>query len=241
MPESFPPQTLSAREELITGIREEAPLMIGVVPFGMIFGVLGIEAGLDPLVVFFMSSIVFGGASQIVFTQLMLAGAGGWVITGTVGIVNLRHMLYSATMVEYLGGLSRGWKILLSYLLTDEAFFISLNRMQNRAPGPFMHYHLLGTGLTLWGGWQIATAAGILIGEAIPASLSLGFAIPLTFLAITVPQIRSWPTATALITSGVAALALQDLPWNLWVIAASLAGMAAGYIAETTRDEGATS
>ncbi len=225
----------SAWDEFLTGVKEESPLLLGVVPFGMIYGVLGVEAGLDPLVVFFMSSIVFGGASQVIVTQLAAASAGSLVIASTVGIVNLRHMLYSARMVEYLSGLGRGWKIILSYLLTDEAFFISLNRMENRPAGPFMHYHLLGTGLTLWVSWQFATLAGIMIGEAIPPSLGFGFAIPLTFLAITAPQIKSWPAAAALITSAVMALVCYEMPWNLWIITASLAGMAAGYITETAR------
>ena len=77
----------------------------------------------------------------MIVTQLAAASAGSLVIASTVGIINLRHMLYSARMVEYLSGLGRGWKITLSYLLTDEAFFISLNRMENRPAGPFMHYH----------------------------------------------------------------------------------------------------
>ena len=203
--------------------------MLGVVPFGMIFGVLGVEAGIDPVAVFFMSSIVFGGASQVVFAQLAAAGAGGLVIASTVGIVNLRHALYSASMVKYLSGLGPGWKVLLSYLLTDEAFFVSLNRMQTRPPGPYMHYHLLGSGLTLWVSWQVATLAGILLGETIPAEWNLGFALPLTFLALLVPQIHSKPAAAAAAAAGATALLVQWLPWNLWVIAAAGAGMAAGY------------
>ena len=122
----------SARQELLDGIREELPLMLGVIPFGVLFGVLGVEVGLEPIAVFFMSSIVFGGASQIVFTQLVAAGASGGVIASIVGIVNLRHMLYSATMAQYLSHLPRRWKIILSYLLTDEAFFISHHRITTR-------------------------------------------------------------------------------------------------------------
>ena len=225
-PNHSPP---SALREFLTGVREESPLLLGVVPFGMIFGVLGIEAGIDPVAVFFMSSIVFGGASQVVFAQLAAAGAGGLVIASTVGIVNLRHMLYSARMASYLAGLGRGWKILLSYLLTDEAFFVSLNRIETRPPGPNMHYHLLGSGLTLWTSWQFATLAGILLGETIPPEWSLEFALPLTFLALLVPQIRSWAVAAAVVAAGGAALLVQGLPWNLWVIAAAAIGMAAGY------------
>ena len=223
----------SAPREFLDGVREETPLMLGVVPFGMIFGVLGIEAGMDPVAVFFMSSIVFGGASQVVFAQLVTAGAGGVVIASTVGVVNLRHMLYSARMVKYLSGLGRGWKMLLSYLLTDEAFFVSLNRMETRSPGPNMHYHLLGSGLTLWSSWQVATLAGIMLGETIPPEWNLDFALPLTFLALLVPQMRSLPAVAAAASAGATALLVQGLPWNLWVIAAAAVGMAAGYATDT--------
>jgi len=211
---------------------EEAPLLIGIFPFGMVFGVLGVGAGMDPLAVFFMSSIVFGGASQVIFAQMVTAGASGMVIAGTVGIVNLRHALYSASMVQYLSHLNRGWRILLSYLLTDEAFFISLNRLETRPHGPYQHYHLLGTGLTLWTCWQAATATGILIGATLPQSLGLGFAIPLTFMALLAPMVRQKPALAALITSGSVALMARDLPWNTGVIIAALAGMIAGAMAE---------
>jgi len=224
--------TPSRSEEFLTGIREEAPLLIGIFPFGMVFGVLGLEAGMDPLAVFFMSSIVFGGASQVIFAQMVSAGTSGIIIAGTVGIVNLRHALYSASMVQYLGHLNRGWRILLSYLLTDEAFFISLNRLETRPHGPYQHYHLLGTGLTLWTCWQVATGTGILIGAALPPSLGLGFAIPLTFMALLAPMIRHKPSVVALITAGSLSLLTQNLPWNTSVIIAALAGMIAGALTE---------
>lgn len=224
--------TPSRSDEFLTGVMEEAPLLIGIFPFGMVFGVLGVEAGMDPFAVFFMSSIVFGGASQVIFAQMAAAGASGIVIAGTVGIVNLRHALYSASMVQYIGHLSRGWRILLSYLLTDEAFFISLNRLETRPQGPYQHYHLLGTGLTLWTCWQVATGTGILIGAALPPSLSLGFAIPLTFMALLAPMTRHKPALVALITAGIVALLARNLPWNAGVIVAALAGMAAGALSE---------
>lgn len=229
---SHNPENLTPMREFLDGIRDEAPLMMGVVPFGMVFGVLGVEAGLDPVAVFFMSVIIFGGASQVIFAQMASAGAGLLVIAGTVGIVNMRHMLYSAKMVEYLGKLPLGWKIILSYLLTDEAFVISNERMQNRPKSPHMHYHLLGTGLTLWVSWQIATLAGILIGAAIPPALGLAFAIPLSFLAITTPQLKYLPNLAAFITAGVTALLAQNLPLSVWVIVAALAGIIAGAITD---------
>ena len=224
--------TKTARQEFWDGVRDEIPLMLGVFPFGMVFGVLGVEAGLEPLVVMAMSVIVFGGASQVVFAQMAGAGASGLVITGTVGIINLRHALYSATLTQYIQGLPMRWRFVLAYLLTDEAFFISLNRMQTKPPSPYMHFHMLGTGGLLWVMWQIATAIGIGLGELIPDALNLGFAIPLTFMAITLPQITSIPPLVALLVAGTVAILGQDLPWNIWVITAGLIGMIAGYCAE---------
>ena len=224
--------TKTARQEFWDGVRDEIPLMLGVFPFGMVFGVLGVEAGLEPLVVMAMSVIVFGGASQVVFVQMVGAGASGLVITGTVGIINLRHALYSATLTQYIQGLPMRWRFVLAYLLTDEAFFISLNRMQTKPPSPYMHFHMLGTGGLLWVMWQIATAIGIGLGELIPDALNLGFAIPLTFMAITLPQITSIPPLVALLVAGTVAILGQDLPWNIWVITAGLIGMIAGYCAE---------
>ena len=128
------------------------------------------------------------------------------------------------------------WRIPIAYLLTDEAFFISLNRMQNKPPSPNMHFHMLGTGLLLWVSWQIATAIGVGLGALIPPELNLGFAIPLTFMAITVPLITSLPPLIALITGGVVAVLGQGLPWNSWVIAAALSGMIAGFLAERLQD-----
>ena len=224
--------TKTAAQEYWDGVKDELPLMLGVMPFGMVFGVLATEAGLAPKVVMAMSVIIFGGASQVVFAQLAGAGASGLVIASTVGIINLRHALYSATMTQYINTLPMRWRVLLSYLLTDEAFFVTLHRMQTQPPSPFMHYHMLGTGSLLWIMWQISTAIGVGLGELIPPSLNLGFAIPLTFMAITLPQIRSVPSLVALIVAGTVAILCQDWPWNIWVITAGIIGMVAGYLTE---------
>ena len=227
-----PSPSKTASQEFWDGVKAEMPLMLGVMPFGMVFGVLGTEAGLDPIVVMAMSVIIFGGASQVVFAQMASAGASGLVIASTVGILNLRHALYSASLTQYFNDLPMRWRILLSYLLTDEAFFVSLHRMQTQPPSPFMHYHMLGTGGLLWVMWQITTAIGVGLGELIPPSLNLGFAIPLTFMAITLPLIRSAPALIALIVAGTVTILGQDWPWNIWIIVAGIIGMVAGFLAE---------
>src|SRR5512136_1584816 len=112
----------SSRTEFLNGAKAELPILLGVLPFGMIYGVLALQAGLPPVLALAMSSIVFAGSSQFIGTQLMAQGAGGLVIVVTTFIVNLRHALYSASVAPYLGRLPLRWKMLLAYLLTDEAY-----------------------------------------------------------------------------------------------------------------------
>ena len=119
-------------QEFIQGIKDELPLQLGVIPFGMVFGLLGIEAGLSVWQTFFLSIILFGGASQIVFVQMIAAGTPPAVIWGSVSAINLRHLLYSMSMARYLRELPFGWRVILAYLLTDEAYAISIRRIMTR-------------------------------------------------------------------------------------------------------------
>ena len=106
----------------INGIKDVSPLMIPVVPFGLIFGVLSIEIGFTPLETMGMSIIIFGGASQIILLQLFSGGASSLVIISSVGAVNSRHLLYGAVVSEHLSDLKLIWKIIISYFLVDQAF-----------------------------------------------------------------------------------------------------------------------
>jgi len=229
------------RDEFFHGLRDEAPLMVGVMPFGLIFGALGTEAGLTPVQIMAMSIIIFGGASQVIFLQLYATGANPLLVSGTVSVINLRHTLYSASIAMYFRHLSLRWKVLLSYLLTDEAFAVTMRRYESQLPNPVMHYHLLGSGTLLWVSWQLTTFIGLLLGVAIPPSLGLGFAIPLTFMAIIIPHIMQAPHFVAILTSGIVAILTSHLPWKLNLIIASMAGMLAGYLAEQVKAKAARS
>ena len=200
--------TGSARSEFWAGVRDELPLQLGVVPFGLIFGMLGISSGLTPLQTILMSSILFGGASQIVFAQLWANGAPPFFVGASVSVINLRHVLYSASVAPYLRQLPMRWRIALAYLLTDEAYAVSIKHFLERPTNPFKHFYLLGAGMALWVFWQISTIIGVFASATIPEELSLGFAIPLTFIAIVTPTIRTRPDLLACVTS--AGLALAD-------------------------------
>ena len=170
------------------------PLLLGVVPFGLVFGVLGISSGLTETETILMSSIVFAGASQVVFAQLWAAGSAYFVIGSSVALINLRHVLYSASVAEYLKKLSFKWRIILGYLLTDESFAVSIKRLSTHGESRPVHFFMLGSGLTLWLAWQISTIAGVIAGSTIPENWELAFAIPLTFIAIVVPLLKNTPT-----------------------------------------------
>jgi len=223
-------QNLSAKSEFWTGVRDEVPLIFGVAPFGLVFGVLGIESGLTPLQTIMLSSILFGGASQIVFVQLWAAGVPALIVGGSVCVINVRHVLYSASVAAYLRPLPLRWRILLGYLLTDEAYAISIKRFRHEPPGPNQHFHLLGSGMLLWTSWQFATIFGVLVGGTIPESWSLSFAIPLTFIAVVAPILKTRADLAAVITAASISIIGQPLPWNSWLIIAAIGGILAGWL-----------
>ena len=218
----------------LKGIIDVSPLMIPVVPFGLIFGVLAIEVGFTPLQAMGMSLIVFGGASQIVLLQLFSGGASSLVIISSVGAVNSRHLLYGAVVSEHLSDLKLIWKIIISYFLIDQAFAISneyfkKNKERNR------YFHLVGGGAACWIIWQSTTLLGIILGSAIPEKLGLSFAVPLTFLALLVNDFRKFINLVVIIVSGsVATLGYNFIPFKAYVIFAALAGLLTAMVLTKT-------
>ena len=220
------------------GIRAETPLLIGVFPFGMIYGALAIGAGISTAASQMMSSIVFGGSSQFITTQLVSESAPGFVIVLTIAVINLRHMLYSASLAPYLAPLSTRWKVLLSYLLTDEAYAPTIINYEKDGYQPSSHWFLFGAGLALWAIWQVSTALGIFLGAAIPDSWSLDFALPVTFIAMMVPVLKGRPYIAAALSAGLSALAAYSLPYRLGLILAAFVGIAVGTFLENRVNPG---
>ena len=214
------------------GVRAEFPLLVGVFPFGMIYGALALNAGLSKTASQLMSSIVFAGSSQFITAQLVHDSAPGFVIVLTIAVVNLRHMLYSASLAPYVASLSTRWKTLLSYLLTDEAYAATVIHYEREGVTPLGHWFFLGAGFSLWFIWQVSTALGIFLGTAIPASWSLDFALPLTFIAMVVPVLKNRPAIAAAVSAGVVALLAYALPYKLGLILAALVGIAIGTFLE---------
>jgi 4-azaleucine resistance transporter AzlC len=223
---------MTPRTAFALGLRAVLPILVGVAPFGVIYGVVALQSGIPAPAAMAMSSIVFAGSAQFLLAQLVGAGAPFLLTAGAVGLVNLRHALYSASVAPTLAHLPRRWKVLLAYLLTDEAYAAAIPHLMAARPGSpqavSAHWILFGSGFGLWAGWQLATLAGVLIGAQLPSDLGLDFALPLTFIAIVVPMLQSRSLLLAALTAGVVAVALVALPYKIGLFIAALAGLVAG-------------
>jgi 4-azaleucine resistance transporter AzlC len=231
------------RQEFLAGARAELPIVVGVVPFGMIFGAVAVAA-LPPALALSMSSVIFAGSAQFIGAQLFAGGAPAVVLLTTTFVVNLRHLLYSASLAPHVRHLPARWRLPLAYLLTDEAYAVTiLHYTEDDLPAARRdqrHWFYLGAGLTLWVSWQTSTALGILLGAAIPASWSLDFALALTFIGMIVPTLRDRPHVGAALSAGLVAVLTAGWAYRLGLMAAALVGILAGVLLERTAKRRAT-
>jgi 4-azaleucine resistance transporter AzlC len=228
----------SARSEFLAGLRAELPIAIGVIPFGLIYGVVALGAGLPASAAQAMSAIVFAGSAQFISAELFRLSTPAVIVVLTIGVINLRHALYSASVAPYVQKLPKTWKLLLAYLLTDEAYAVAITHYQQEgAPASRgnKHWYFLAAGLLLWITWQVSTAAGIFLGAAIPAGWSLDFTLALTFIGLVVPALKDKASAAAALAAGIMAVAAAGLLFNLGLLLAALAGIATGMLVEAVQ------
>lgn len=219
------------REVFAAGIAAVAPMLTVVVPFGMIAGLSAIGTGLSAAQAMVFSATVFAGASQLATLQLITEGAVPAVILLTALTINLRMMMYSASLAPHFQHLGSGWRLGLAYFLVDQNYALAINRY-NRPDGgfePHGHWYYLGAGLALWLTWQAATAVGVFLGAGIPRDWSLDFAVPLVFLVLLMPALRDRAHVVAALVGGGVATAAIGLPLKLGIVAGALSGIAAGY------------
>ena len=223
------------KSEFFTGIKDELPILPGVIPFGMIYGVSALSTHIPPITAQAMSSVVFAGSSQFIITQLIAVGTPPIVIILTAFIVNIRHMLYSASLAPYVKHLPTRWKWLLAYLLTDEAYAVTISHYRQGGDETHKHWYFFGAGLALWVTWQASTAIGIFLGTQVPASWSLDFTSTLTFIALVVPALKDRASTLAALTAGLVAVVVYALPFKLGLGLATLIGIIVGLWIETLR------
>lgn len=215
----------------LAGVRDQLPILLGVVPFGLIFGALAVASGLSALEAQAFSLILFAGSAQFISVSMITERSPVPVILATIFIVNLRHALYSATLAPKLEALSARWRAVVGWLLTDEAFATTASYAA-RVGGQQVHWYLLGTGLALWSSWQASTAFGALVGAQLPDQVPLEFALPLTFIALLVPSLRDRASLTAALVAPAVAVLLWQAPYRLGLLGGILAGVAIGVLIE---------
>lgn len=220
------PKTTSISRLLFEGVRDVSPILLGVIPFGMIAGASAINAGFSTAQALGMSVIIFAGASQLAAIDLLARGAAVPVVVLTVLVINLRFIMYSAALAPHFAHLPARWKGLVSYLITDQAFVVAVNRFQAEPNMTGRRWYYLGIAMILWITWQFGTAAGVFLGNLVPASWELDFTVPLVFVALLVPTLGDRGNRVAALVAGGVALVGQGLPYNLGLILAAIAGIA---------------
>jgi 4-azaleucine resistance transporter AzlC len=223
--------------EFLAGARDTFPLVIGAIPFGLIFGALALNSGLSFGGALAMSAFVFAGSAQFIALGLLAAGTGWPVIVLATVVVNLRHALYSATLMPYISRLSQRWQIPLAFSLTDETFVVVVRRYTQAQPSPHNRWYHLGSALFMYLNWQLCTLLGLTVGQQLPnaANWGLDFAMSATFIGMVIPYLKNRPMAATVTVAGLVALMAHSLPHQLGLIVAALAGIATGVIMETLR------
>ena len=224
-----------ARSAFWQGVQGGAPFVLVVAPFGMVFGMVGTEAGLNIAEVMGFTVLVIAGAAQLAAVQLMTENAPTLVVLATALAVNLRMAMYSASLAPHLGQAPLWKRALMAYFLVDQSYGISALEFENRpklsvaAKTAFF----FGTVAPICFPWYLATWAGAMLGSAFPSGLGIDFAVPIAFLAIVTPMLRTAAHVAAALVSILLALALAFLPYNAGLLIAALAAMVAGAQVET--------
>jgi 4-azaleucine resistance transporter AzlC len=218
-------------DDLWAGVRDVSPLMLGIVPFALVAGIAAVDAGLTLAEAVGMSVIVFAGASQLAALDLLGANAPLAVVIGTAAVINLRMVMYSASIAPHFSRYARETRAALAYFLTDQAYALSVAEFA-RNEGRTRWRYYLGAAASLWVVWQIGTVVGVVVGAGVPDAWGLTFAVPLVFLALLVPAMKDRPTTVAGVAGGAIAVVAAGLPLNLGLLAGAIVGILTGLIAE---------
>lgn len=232
-------QKISPWYEFWAGARQTIPLIIGAIPFGLIFGALAQSSGLSLIGAMGMSAIVFAGSSQFIALGLLGVGTPLGIIVLTTWVVNLRHLLYSVSLVPYVKHLNQTWKLPLGFWLTDENFMVTIQRYRQDDPSPYKHWFQLGSALAMYVNWQLCTLLGLTLGQRIPdaAAWGLDFAMVATFIGMTIPYLTNRPMVATVCTAGITALLARGLPHQLGLMVAAIIGILTGVLTENYLQE----
>ncbi len=227
--------TSTTKSAFAAGFRDGLPFLLVALPFAMLFGVVATEAGLPLVQIMVMTTLVIAGAAQFAALQLMFDDAGLWLVVAGALAVNLRMAMYSASLVPYLGAAPLWQRACAAYLLFDQPYALSAVRFESdpEMSVPERMAYFFGCVVHLAPVWVAGTALGALLGETIPDTLALDFVLPLTFIALVAPMLKTLAHVVAAVVSVVAALILAGLPAGLGLLIAAGLAMICGAVTET--------
>lgn len=223
-------QTTTRRAAFWTGVRDGAPFFLVIAPFSLLFGVAATEAGLDVVESLMFSVVVIAGASQFTALQLMVDQAPTFIVLATALAVNMRMAMYSASLTPHLGAAPVWQRALVAYFLVDATYACAITRFE-REPDwslPDKVAYFMGAVLPVCPVWYILTIVGALIGRGMPDWLALDFAVPICFLAMIAPMLRTVPHLAAALASIVLSLLLAGVPYGLGLLIAAALAMVVG-------------
>lgn len=219
----------------VAGARAMLPWLAGIVPYGLIIGVSAARASIPTGAGWLTGPLIYAGSAQVAVIGLLDAAAAPVVVIGTAVAINLRLVLYSATMATHWRGTPAWWRALAAYLLVDPSFVVGVDGYDSAGDGRRGHLHYLGGALVLWTAWLVAIAIGATAGSALPEGLSLEFVIPLFLIGEVTSRATTRPARRAVAAAVIVGVAAAGAPMGLGTLLAMAAAVTVG-VTTTERD-----
>jgi len=228
---------LQLHPQFLAAVKSCLPVLPGVFAFGTISGVAMVAAGMPHYMAMAMSVLVYAGNAQLAALQLVTSGSPLAIAILAALVINLRFCIYSLSITPHLAAAGPRWRPLLSYLLTDNGYAITLRGYERALGAADKVWYYFGCSVAIWVTWQLGTLTGVLVGARIPADWHLEFSIVLTFLGIVAPTIRDRAVAAAACAAGITAVLAWPLPLRLGLLLAVAAGISVGMLVESLSAE----
>jgi len=228
---------LQLHPQFLAAVKSCLPVLPGVFAFGTISGVAMVAAGMPHYMAMAMSVLVYAGNAQLAALQLVTSGSPLAIAILAALVINLRFCIYSLSITPHLAAAGPRWRPLLSYLLTDNGYAITLRGYERALGAADKVWYYFGCSAAIWVTWQLGTLTGVLVGARIPADWHLEFSIVLTFLGIVAPTIRDRAVAAAACAAGITAVLAWPLPLRLGLLLAVAAGISVGMLVESLSRE----
>jgi len=241
--ELVPRMSAEDAHEFRLGLAKTLPVVLGVVPFGLAYGALAVQAGLTVGETLLMSLVVFAGASQFMAVGMFASGIGGLTIVASTFLINVRHLVMGLSISPYLSETKPGWQRMLAFGMVDESYLTTITHYREQGESQGNPHFLLASGLLMYGVWFTASLVGALVGTSIsdPLKWGLDFAMPATFLTMLLPQVVSRRLLAVVAVAGCAAVtAFVLVPGKWYIIIAVVLGTLTGVLMETARGEKAS-